>query len=122
MERILIVDDEPELLDALAEALGKQFDIATAKNGVEAATMLVTIDRLAVVLTDLDMPGMNGADLLDIVRKTRPDVFRALMSGRISDPGFDKGILMAPDPHLLIPKPILNIPKLRTDLKGLPRP
>lgn len=84
--------------------------------------MLDGLDGLAGVLSDLDMMRMNGDELLQVVRVTRPLVFRALMTAKVGTKQFESINLLAPDPHIIIPKPILSIRKLREDLRGLPRP
>ena len=58
---LLIVDDDRELLDALAETLeGEGFDVAKAANGREALARLRAAPLPAAVLLDLNMPVMNG--------------------------------------------------------------
>lgn len=62
--RVLVVDDEPELLRAVARILrAAGFDVATAANGTEALDCL-TEQPFDVMLVDLVMPGMTGLDVL----------------------------------------------------------
>lgn len=122
MNRILIVDNDRDHLDVLAEVLSRDFDVVTANDGREAASLLQTLDGLTVALSDFEMPNMNGVEFLVIVRETRPEVFRAIMTGRIGTPTFDPAVLQVPEPDLVIPKPIASVVQLRKDLKGLQRP
>lgn len=59
-KRILVVDDDPDILDALAIWLEDRFDVTTAADGREALTLLrdQTFD---LILLDLMMPGVDGA-------------------------------------------------------------
>ena len=67
--RVLIVDDEPQVLRLLRTALTERgYDVATAGNGEEALASLE--HRLAdVVILDLVMPGLSGLDVCRIVRE-----------------------------------------------------
>ncbi len=79
--RVLVVDDEPDLLDVLGALLtdaGWQVD--TAPNG-RAALRLVDGHRYEVVLSDIDMPGMNGLELLREIRARDLDVPVLLITG-----------------------------------------
>jgi len=74
MDKVLIVDDDPVFLDRLREDLQKyvgQFRLVTASNGAEALEILGK-ERISVLITDLDMPQMNGLELLAHMRKHRP--------------------------------------------------
>jgi EAL domain-containing protein (putative c-di-GMP-specific phosphodiesterase class I) len=67
--RILVVEDEPALLRAMARALRHEgFDAATAENGRAAAALLGTTE-FDVVLSDIRMPDMDGIRLLRTVRE-----------------------------------------------------
>lgn len=59
MKRILLVDDEPDLVESLAMALEGQFEVRTAHNGQEALAVLAREPIDAIVL-DLMMPVMDG--------------------------------------------------------------
>ena len=72
MSRLLVVDDDIQMLSALGEALRRKgHTVETASNGIDAASKL---ENLAVhaVITDLRMPGMDGLELLHHVRRTKP--------------------------------------------------
>ncbi len=77
---ILIVDDEPRSLEALARTLSDDFDVKTAAN-VEQATALLEQEWVQIVLCDQRMPDMTGVDFLKRVRERWPDVVRIIISG-----------------------------------------
>ncbi len=85
MKRILFVDDEPRVLEGLKRLLRPQrheWEMAFAEGG-EAALALLARDPFDVVVTDMRMPGMDGADLLEKVRELYPHMGRIVLSGHI---------------------------------------
>ena len=69
MSRILIVDDEPQILRVLRAPLQNAgHEVLTAGNGMEAFEK-VQRERLDLIITDLAMPGMNGLELTEEVRR-----------------------------------------------------
>ena len=84
--RVLCVDDEPRVVQGLALHLRREFEVLTALNGLEALERLKSPGNIAVVLSDMRMPGMDGAALLSTVRMLYPDTVRILLTG---DPGRD---------------------------------
>lgn len=78
--RILCVDDEPRVLQGLRQVLFKSFDMTAAPSGAAALDELERHD-FEVVVSDMQMPLMNGATFLAEARKRRPDVSRLLLTG-----------------------------------------
>ncbi len=82
--RILLVDDEPDVLEALALALrrAKEFQavVDTATSGPSALER-VARDKYHVVIADHRMPGMTGVELLHRIGATNPDIVRILITG-----------------------------------------
>ncbi|HLH32497.1 MAG TPA: sigma-54 dependent transcriptional regulator [Terriglobia bacterium] len=74
MSRLLVVDDDIQMLSALEAALRhKGHSVETASNGIDAAAKLETSAAgVQAVITDLKMPGMDGIELLNHVRRTKP--------------------------------------------------
>jgi DNA-binding NtrC family response regulator len=68
---VLLVDDEQHLREAYADLLEKRFTVRTAADG-EAALAAMT-DDIDVLLLDRRMPGIDGADVLDELRKNGYD-------------------------------------------------
>jgi len=79
--RILFVDDEPNVLAGLQRALFGDYEIETATSGEEALSIIEEDGPFAVVVSDMQMPGMNGATFLSQVRQTTPDTVRMLLTG-----------------------------------------
>jgi DNA-binding response OmpR family regulator len=68
-ERIVVVDDHPELADTLSQVLALDgFDVRTAPDGASALTVIEAHQPICV-LADIDMPGMSGFDLVKHLRK-----------------------------------------------------
>lgn len=80
-EKILFVDDEPQLLQSIKRQLRKRFDVFTAEGGQEALQVLKKEGPFAVIVTDMRMPGMDGVQLLDLVKNAWPDTVRMMLTG-----------------------------------------
>jgi FixJ family two-component response regulator len=80
-EKILFVDDEPAVLDGYQRLLRNQFHISAALAGEQALTLIQSAGPFAVVISDMRMPGMNGAQFLARVRERAPDTVRMLLTG-----------------------------------------
>jgi len=82
--RILFVDDEPLLLSGLQRSLRplrKEWEAAFAE-GVEEALAMLAHEPFEVIVTDMRMPGMDGAALLNEVMRLYPDMLRLVLSGQ----------------------------------------
>ena len=67
-KRILIVDDEPLIVEVLTEHFKDTYDIETATNGTDALAAVVR-QRPDLMLLDINMPRMNGVEVLKDVKK-----------------------------------------------------
>ena len=85
--KVLLVDDEPHVIESLAQLLRREFDVRTASVPQDALRLLNDISDLAVVVSDMRMPGMDGATLLHEIRMRRPDVARILLTGEAGRDG-----------------------------------
>lgn len=90
--KILIVDDEPDQLDALERTLRGAFEITRAESGADAIDLLRSGAPFAVVLSDLRMPGIGGLEVLAAVRPLLPAAVRAASSGAIDVQGMADAI------------------------------
>jgi CheY-like chemotaxis protein len=84
-DRVLMVDDEPRVLDAMRRVL-RGYDIVTAESG-EAGLALQREaaeagDPFVVIVSDMRMPGMDGARFLAAARAADPDAVRLILSGQ----------------------------------------
>jgi DNA-binding NtrC family response regulator len=80
--RILIVDDEDLILDALRRQLHSCFNVATATGAKEAINLIMSQGPYAVVVSDLRMPAMDGVTLLYLIRQIAPNTVRILLTGK----------------------------------------
>ncbi|MCX7605692.1 MAG: sigma-54 dependent transcriptional regulator, partial [Bacteroidia bacterium] len=81
MARLLVVDDDPEIRESLAEVLSyDDHIIEVAKDGLEAQKILEKSD-FDIVLCDVRMPGKDGMELLEWARQHKPDVEFIMLSG-----------------------------------------
>src|SRR5215472_5276781 len=104
MKKILFVDDEPQLLEGLRRLLSpqrKDWDMRFAASG-EAALAVMENTEIDVVVTDMRMPGMDGADLLTRVHHRYPNVMRIVLSGHFD---VEAGLRAVPVAHQFLMKP-----------------
>jgi HD-like signal output (HDOD) protein/ActR/RegA family two-component response regulator len=83
MRKILLVDDDPNTLQGLQRALPFQrddWDVAFAQGG-EVALAMLDAAPFDVIVSDMRMPGMDGAALLACVREKYPEIIRFILSG-----------------------------------------
>lgn len=83
---ILIVDDEPLLCEIVGEALTPLFSkVCIAHNGTQALEIMAK-ETVDIVLTDYNMPEMNGLDLIDRIKAASPLVPVIMITGSSQDP------------------------------------
>lgn len=80
-EKILLVDDEPHVLNGFQRRLGDRFEIVTAPGGREGLEALNQVGPFAVVVADMRMPVMDGIRFLQEVKKQAPDTVRVMLTG-----------------------------------------
>lgn len=79
--KILCVDDEPNILSSLRRMLSLEgFQVSTADSGAQALALMDT-ESFDVLVSDMQMPVMNGAQLLEAVRQKSPATMRLLLTG-----------------------------------------
>lgn len=138
MLKILFVDDEPNILEGLQRMLRsmrREWQMSFANGGAEALAMLAE-KPFDVIVSDMKMPGMDGAQLLNEVRTRYPQTVRIILSGYSEKELIMKSIgaahqyLAKPcDPELLIAtvrkacarRSLLTDEKLRQLVSGLHR-
>lgn len=78
--RVLCVDDEPQVLEGLKLLLGRHYDIQVATDG-ETALKAMQTAPCPVVISDMRMPGLSGAEFLECVAIRWPQAVRIILSG-----------------------------------------
>jgi CheY-like chemotaxis protein len=81
-EKILFVDDEPDVLSSFKRQFRKKADISTASSGQEALDLMDSEGEFAVIVSDMRMPSMNGAEFLEKAKSKSPSSVRILLTGQ----------------------------------------
>jgi response regulator RpfG family c-di-GMP phosphodiesterase len=79
--KVLCVDDEARVVEGLVLHLRKDYDVLTATSGEQALQRMREARGVAVVVSDMRMPGMNGATLLQQIHQSYPETTRILLTG-----------------------------------------
>ena len=79
--KVLFVDDDPNLLAACERNFRRQFSLETAAGGEAALQKIAERGPFAVVVSDRQMPGMDGIQLLSLVKERAPDTVRLMLTG-----------------------------------------
>jgi len=82
-EKILFVDDDKNLLAGCERHFRKQFRVDTAEGSEEGLKKIESNGPYAVVVSDRQMPGMDGTQFLATVRQRAPDTVRMMLTGNI---------------------------------------
>lgn len=101
---ILFVDDEPNVIQGLKRMLRNMrndYELYFAGSGKEALTFL-TDNHVDIVVTDMRMPEMNGATLLNEIVKKYPNIIRIVLSGNLDQ---DINLCSAQSAHQFLTKP-----------------
>jgi HD-like signal output (HDOD) protein len=116
MKRILFVDDEKQILDGIRRLLSDQSDLWEMQfaQGGEEALKFCQAAKFDVVVSDMRMPGMDGAMLLGHVRDLFPDAARLILSG-YSDVALTSRAI--PVAHRILAKPCNGI-ELQTTIES----
>ena len=79
--KILCVDDEPNILSSLKRMLSLEgFEVFTAESGADALKLLAQ-HPMNVIISDMQMPQMNGTELLAKVGQQWPQTMRLMLTG-----------------------------------------
>lgn len=88
---LLIVDDEPDMLDFLERVLRRQFTVSRASSAEDALERLASTPY-EVLLTDQKMPRVSGLEMLERIRDLYPTMVRVLISGFTDVPDIQRAI------------------------------
>ena len=104
MIKIIFVDDEKNLLDGLKRMLRKkkdEWDMVFVMSG-QAVLDLLEKNKYHMVVSDYKMPGMDGLELLQMIKEKYPETNRIILSGQSETEVYDKAKEFA---DAYIPKP-----------------
>jgi CheY-like chemotaxis protein len=82
--RVLVVDDEPETARAIMRVLKTAYEVETAASGEEGVARLASF-RPDIVISDLQMPGLGGQQVLEEAQRLFPDSIRLVLTGQQSE-------------------------------------
>lgn len=100
---ILIVDDDPLVLDLLVEFLGyDNFGLVTAGSGEEALAKLKTV-QVDIALVDFKMPGMDGIETIERIAEIDPDIIAIIITAFPTIDSSIKAIKLGASDYLLKP-------------------
>lgn len=91
LPRLLIVDDEPDMLDFLERVLRRRFTVSRASSAEDALERLAQVPH-EVLLTDQKMPRVSGLEMLERIRDLYPTMVRVLISGFTDVPDIQRAI------------------------------
>ncbi|TWT42899.1 response regulator [Botrimarina hoheduenensis] len=80
-ERVLLVDDDPNVLKAYERRLRRRFDVETALCSEEGVTAVNFLGPFAVIVSDMAMPRENGAEFLVRMHELSPESVRIMLTG-----------------------------------------
>ncbi len=81
--KVLLVDDEKDFLDIMAERMTARGMDVTATGSAEDALEMVTAESYDAVIMDLIMPHMDGLKALKLFKKLRPELSIILLTGNV---------------------------------------
>ncbi len=102
--RVLFVDDEPALLEAIERVLfdsPEEWEVVSSSSPAAALEMLSRAP-FDVVVSDMRMPGMDGVEFLSRVHQTHPSAARIVLTGQVSD---EVSLRALPVAHQFLSKP-----------------
>ncbi len=93
-ETVLVVEDEPVVRGVILEMLGEQgYRTLEAVDGPSGLRILRTNERIDLLVTDVGLPGMNGRQVADQARETRPELKILFITGYAESVAISNGFL-----------------------------
>lgn len=110
--RVLLVDDEKELVNSMAERLSSRgFSVQTALDGLAAIEYIEKNEVDAMVL-DLQMPGIDGVETLKRVKKIRPEIKVIMLTGHGTMETAIEGQREGAEEYLIKPCDIIHLSQM----------
>jgi len=115
--KLLFVEDEEDLLSIISDALHKlKANYLTATNGVEALEILEENPDIDAVITDINMPYMNGLDMIRTMKEKGLDMPIIIMSAHTETEYISKAKEYGVDEYLLKPFDFIKFIELITNM------
>ena len=100
---VLVVDDEAMIRNLVERILSKEgYNILQAQDG-EAALDIVNSQKVDIIVSDMNMPGMDGLCLLKILKKVRPEIGVVMMTGEGDEYTVKDALLAGADEYIAKP-------------------
>ncbi|MGK9174614.1 response regulator transcription factor [Yokenella regensburgei] len=100
MMRVLIVEDEPEMVSALIKAFEKEGMIADGVSSISAARSVLQADLHGLILLDRQLPDGDGASLVPVIRKINADLPIIFLTGKSNISDRIEGLDLGADDYL----------------------
>lgn len=100
--KILVVEDSTKLLDSIVKELEKHFQVESTSNG-EEAYYLIKQNIYDLVVLDLMLPGMDGIQILEGIRKTNEDILVLILTAKESVDDKVKAFMIGANDYLTKP-------------------
>lgn len=116
--KFLFIEDEEELLQIICDALTKlQIKFITATNGKEALDIISKNSDLDIIVTDINMPIMNGLEMIKRLRNDGNDIPIVIMSAHTEDEYINKAKDLGVNEYLLKPFDFIKFIEIVNDMK-----
>ena len=100
---VLVVDDEAMIRNLLEKILAKEgYNILQAQDG-KMALDIVNSQKVDIVVSDMNMPGMDGLELLKYIKKNRPEIGVVMMTGEGDEYTVKDALLAGADEYIAKP-------------------
>lgn len=116
--KFLFVEDEEELLQIICDALTKlEINYVTAKNGKEALEVIAENSDIDVIVTDINMPYMNGLEMIKRLKNDGNNLPIIIMSAHTEDEYIQKAKTLGINEYLLKPFDFIKFIDIMVDMK-----
>ncbi|HCE56853.1 MAG TPA: two-component system response regulator [Prolixibacteraceae bacterium] len=105
MKKILIIDDKPSISKIIVQILSKTYEVSTQEDGLQALTWLHAGNIPDLIITDLQMPNMDGIELIKRVKESGffRDIPVVVLSSKDSSADRIKCLKMGAEDYLVKP-------------------
>lgn len=117
-QKFLFVEDEEELLQIICDALTKlEINYLTARNGKEALDVLAKNDDIDIIVTDINMPYMNGLEMIKKIKDNGSTLPIIIMSAHTEEEYIQKAKEYGVNEYLLKPFDFIKFIEIVIEIK-----